>query len=232
MSYRATREASCRDGDFRALQLRLPLRLRWQVTRLRAIRRMRRASPPAGRRQAQVRNTAPTRVRDSSAKVAALEHEKARVEHRAAIAAVRKRMPRRPIPGEPGFTGVPPAGERRFVPDEMVLHVSPTVSAQKLDDAARKLGLTRLASQTVGLTGGTLIHFRAVPGRPVAELVRALEAEKIGIAQPNYVFKLQQDATLSARSKGGDPGAICREQTAPRRGAPACYREQCVGCGH
>jgi subtilisin family serine protease len=151
-------------------------------------------------------NTAPTRVRDSSAKVAALEHEKARVEHRAAIAAVRKRMPRRPIPGEPGFTGVPPAGERRFVPDEMVLHVSPTVSAQKLDDAARKLGLTRLASQTVGLTGGTLIHFRAVPGRPVAELVRALEAEKIGIAQPNYVFKLQQDATLSARSKGGDPG--------------------------
>ena len=30
--------------------------------------------------------------------------------------------------------------------------------------------------------------------RQMADVVRALEAENIGIAQPNYVFRLQQDA--------------------------------------
>lgn len=107
------------------------------------------------------------------------------------------------MPGEPGFTGVPPAGEHRFVPNELVLHVGSTVSPERLQDASRKLGLTRLASQNVDLTGGRLIHFRAAPGRPVADVVRALEAEKIGIAQPNYVFKLQQVASLPSRGKTG-----------------------------
>jgi subtilisin family serine protease len=154
------------------------------------------SAPPAAR---------PERLRDATAKVSPAERERAHVEHRAAIAAVRKRIPQRPMPGQPGFTGVPPAGERRFVPNEIVLHVDPALPPQKLDDAARKLGLTRLASQNVGLTGGTLIHFRAGGGRPVADVVRALEAEKVGIAQPNYVFKLQQIASLPARGKAGDP---------------------------
>ncbi len=144
------------------------------------------------------------RPHQSAPKLSAVEHEKARVEHRAAIAAVRKRVPQHPMPGQPGFTGVPPAGEHRFVPNELVLHVSPAVSAQKLEDTSRRLGLTRLASQNVGLTGGTLVHFRAAPGRPVADVVRALEAEKIGVAQPNYVFKLQQVTSLPPRSKTGE----------------------------
>jgi subtilisin family serine protease len=140
----------------------------------------------------------------NTAKLASIDREKARVDHRAAIAAVRQRVPKRPMPGEPGFTGVPPAGEHRFVPNELVLHVNPTVSAERLGDASRRLGLTRVASQNVGLTGGTLIHFRSAPGRPVADVVRALEAEKIGIAQPNYVFRLQEVASLPARAKPGE----------------------------
>jgi subtilisin family serine protease len=166
--------------------------------------------PPHGARRLAVRPYSstpavarPDRPHDSSAKLTAVDRQKARVEHRAAIAAVRKRVARRPMPGEPGFTGVPPAGEHRFVPNELVLHVGSTVSPERLEDASRKLGLTRLASQNVDLTGGTLIHFRAAPGRPVADVVRALEAEKIGIAQPNYVFKLQQVASLPSRGKTG-----------------------------
>lgn len=166
--------------------------------------------PPHGARRLAVRPYSstpavarPDRPHDSSAKLTAVDRQKARVEHRAAIAAVRKRVPRRPMPGEPGFTGVPPAGEHRFVPNELVLHVGSTVSPERLEDASRKLGLTRLASQNVDLTGGRLIHFRAAPGRPVADVVRALEAEKIGIAQPNYVFKLQQVASLPSRGKTG-----------------------------
>jgi hypothetical protein len=139
-------------------------------------------------------------------KAVAQDHEKRRAEHRTAIAAARSRLPHRPLPGERGFTGVPPAGETRFVSNEMVFHVAPNVSRQAVDNAARKLGLSTIGSHNVALTGGTMFHFRVADGRPVADAVRALEAERIGIAQPNYVFKLQQDATLAARTKSGDPG--------------------------
>jgi subtilisin family serine protease len=36
-------------------------------------------------------------------------------------------------------------------------------------------------------------------------VIRALATENIGVAQPNYVYRLQQDATLAARSAAGDP---------------------------
>jgi subtilisin family serine protease len=112
---------------------------------------------------------------------------------------------RRPMIGERGFTGVPPAGETRFLTNEMVFHVPANVSPQTVDTVARRLGLSTVASQSFNLSGGTLFHFRINDGRPVADVVRALESENIGVAQPNYVFRLQQDATLAARSSGGDP---------------------------
>jgi hypothetical protein len=134
------------------------------------------------------------------------DYAKRRADHRAAIVAARSRLPQRPMPGERGFTGVPPAGETRFVSNEMVFHVPSNVSRQAVDNVARKLGLSTIGSHSVALTGGTMFHFRVADGRPVADAVRALEAEKIGIAQPNYVFKLQQDPALAARTKSGDPG--------------------------
>jgi subtilisin family serine protease len=88
----------------------------------------------------------------------------------------------------------------------MVFHVGPNVSRQAVDEAARKLGLSAVASHSVALTGGTLFRFRVADGRGVADAVRALEAEKLGTAQPNYVFKLQQDPALAARTKSGDLG--------------------------
>jgi len=132
------------------------------------------------------------------------DFEKARAEHRSAILAQKARLPSRPLPGERGFTGVPPPGETRFVGNEMVFHVAPNVSRETVDNAARKLGLSAVESHNVGLTGGTLYHLRIPPGRQVADAVRALEAEKIGTAQPNYVFRAQQDSTLAARSKASD----------------------------
>src|SRR5262249_45214461 len=47
--------------------------------------------------------------------------------HRNAILAVRARLPLRPLPGERGFTGVPPTGETRFVSNEMVLQVGANI---------------------------------------------------------------------------------------------------------
>jgi subtilisin family serine protease len=99
---------------------------------------------------------------------------------------------------------VPPRGETRFVANEMIVHVGAEVSPQALDAAARRLGLTPIGSQNLALSGGRLVHFRIANGQ-VADVVRTLEAEKIGIAQPNYVFRLQQDAHAAAPSPKGDP---------------------------
>jgi hypothetical protein len=111
---------------------------------------------------------------------------------------------RRPLIGQRGFTGVPPAGETRFLTNEMVFHVPANVSPQTVDNAARRLGLSTVASQSFNLSGGTLFRFRITDGRPVADVIRALESQNIGVAQPNYVFRLQQDATPAARSTGGN----------------------------
>src|SRR5262249_5431256 len=116
----------------------------------------------------------------------------------------RNGLPHRPFPGEAGFTGVPPRDETRFVSGEMIIHVGSDVSPQTLEAAARRLGLTQIGSQNLSLSGGRLIHFRIANGQQVADTVQTLEAENIGIAQPNYVFRLQQDAHTAAPPKG-DP---------------------------
>jgi Subtilase family len=117
----------------------------------------------------------------------------------------RNGLPHRPLPGEAGFTGVPPRGETRFVSNEMVVHVGSEVSPQALDAAARRLGLTAIGVQNLTFSGGRLVHFRVSRGE-VADLVRTLETERIGIAQPNYVFELQQDVRVAALPPPkGDP---------------------------
>jgi subtilisin family serine protease len=119
--------------------------------------------------------------------------------------AVRSRLPQHPLPGERGFTGVPPPGERRFISNEMVFHVAPDISRQAVEDVARRLNLSMIGAHNVALTGGTVYRLRLTDGRSVADAVHALEAEKLGVAQPNYVFQLQQDPTLAARTQGGEP---------------------------
>jgi hypothetical protein len=97
----------------------------------------------------------------------------------------------RPFPDEAGFTGIPPQGEIRFVSNEVVFHAPANVSAQAVDAAARRLGLVNVSSQNLTLSGGTLFHFRIDNGRQVSDVVRELEAENIGVGQPNYIYSLQ-----------------------------------------
>ena len=94
-------------------------------------------------------------------------------------------------PGGPGSAGIPPRGETRFVSNEVVFHAPSNVSAQAVDAAARRLGLVAVSSQNLTLSGGTLFRFRIDNGRQVSDVVRALEGENIGVAQPNYLYSLQ-----------------------------------------
>jgi hypothetical protein len=95
-------------------------------------------------------------------------------------------------------SGVPPRNERRFVPNEVMVRLPSTLSEEALDALARRHGLTRLESQRVELTGTTFHRWRIDGGRPVADIIRALEADAgVSAAQPNYRFSLMQTARPS-----------------------------------
>jgi subtilisin family serine protease len=116
-----------------------------------------------------------------------------RVDHRRELLTVRRLLPVRPMFGERGFTAVPPVSETRFVSTEMVFRVGPNVSPQALQAAMQRHGLTAIGSENVGLAGGTVYHFQVAGGRPVADIIRAMEAESIGLPSANFTYQLFQE---------------------------------------
>ena len=90
---------------------------------------------------------------------------------------------------------IPPPGETRFVPDEILLDVAASVTPRALDAMARRLQMTLLETQSFTLTGRTLQRWRIGGNGSVAATLRALS--RYGIvtaAQPNYRYALQQTA--------------------------------------
>ena len=125
----------------------------------------------------------------------AADYRRQLLDHRRLNFLARSRIPLRPYFGERGFTGVPPVGETRYVSHEMVFHVGANVSRQAVDDLMRKHGMSVAGAESMSLTGGTMYQVRVANNQAMADVVRELEAENIGLAQPNYVFHLQRDAT-------------------------------------
>jgi hypothetical protein len=121
-----------------------------------------------------------------------LQRLQLRADHRRELLAVRRLLPLRPLPGERGFTAVPPVNETRLVSTEMVFRVGPNVSPQALQAAMQRHGLTPISSENVGLAGGTIYHFQVAGGQPVGQVIRAMEAENIGIPSANYTYQLFQ----------------------------------------
>jgi hypothetical protein len=92
-------------------------------------------------------------------------------------------------------TGVPPAKEHRYVPDEVLFELRPGVVPQTADAIARRERLQRLASQNLELIGTTLYRYRIKDKRSVPAVVAALQADpSVGAVQPNYLYRLQQGA--------------------------------------
>lgn len=91
--------------------------------------------------------------------------------------------------------GLPPAGERRFVPNEVVIEVTGILSPQAVDALARRHRLTRLESQSFDLTGTTMFRWSIPDGRPVREVIRQLAGDRsVRTVQPNYQYQLQEAA--------------------------------------
>jgi subtilisin family serine protease len=107
--------------------------------------------------------------------------------------------------GGGGGSGVPPSGERRFVPNEIITVFSPSTTPQAIDQIARRYNLTQLESQRFALTGSTVYRWRLGGSRSVADTVGAIEDERgVAAAQPNYVFALQEDAAPKSAETPGD----------------------------
>jgi hypothetical protein len=67
-------------------------------------------------------------------------------------AASAQTRPARPAPLRQGFN-LPPPGETRFVPNEVMLDIPPNVTTQSLDAIAVRHRMTRLETQSFRLTG-------------------------------------------------------------------------------
>jgi filamentous hemagglutinin family protein len=100
---------------------------------------------------------------------------------------------------------IPPPTETRFVKDEVVLQIAGNVTVEQLQAAVGRLGLTLLASENLAITGSTVVRFRIIDGRSPAEIIRALTAiELVAVAQPNYVYTLQQQPSDPVPASRGD----------------------------
>ena len=98
----------------------------------------------------------------------------------------------------------PPAGETRFVPNEVLLDVAAGVSASQLDAIARRLRLTRVDVHPMRLVGRSIHRWRINDGTSVATAIRSLAGEtRIVGAQPNYLFMQEGD---------GDPQPATTEE--------------------
>lgn len=108
--------------------------------------------------------------------------------------------------GNGGGGGVPPQGERRFVPNQVIVEFAANASAQAIGRLTRRYSLTELASQTFPLIGARLSLWRIGGRRSVPRVVGALLNQGIvAAAQPNYIFALDEEANQTAGLAQGDP---------------------------
>jgi hypothetical protein len=112
--------------------------------------------------------------------------------------------------------GLPPAGETRYLPDEVILAFSGNPSEPTIAGLARQLNLLRLEQRRIGLANATVARWRIPDRRSVPAVIRALQARSV-FAQPNYLYELQQDD----RRRSAAPGAAPEQPIVPAAVPPA-----------
>lgn len=108
------------------------------------------------------------------------------------------------IGGVPHVSGLPPPGETRFLPNQLVVQIGPSISPQRLAAVARRLGLRIVGSQSLGLTGTTIVRFAVTGHHSIVSLIQALAHQGI-YSQPNYVFSLAKSGPPAAAHQAGGP---------------------------
>jgi hypothetical protein len=126
---------------------------------------------------------------------------------------------------------IPPAGENRFVSNEVVLEFPGTLDAAAIGDLASRHRLAPIETLRFTLTGSTFFRARITDGRPVRDVLRGLNGEPMlreGVllaGQPNYIYRnLQHDG----RSPKPDVGM---RFSPPAAGTPAPTPAAAVAAG-
>jgi hypothetical protein len=95
-------------------------------------------------------------------------------------------------------SGVPPAGERRFVPNEVIVGLASNISQRELDMLAQRHRLAAIERHDIPLVGTTYYRWRITDGANISDVIRALEIDGlVRHAQPNYRFTLAQAPVAS-----------------------------------
>jgi hypothetical protein len=101
--------------------------------------------------------------------------------------------------------GVPPAGERRYVPDQVVIEVVGNLSDQRFNALLNRLHLTSVETRRIPLINTTFHLVRITDGGSVTAKIRALNAAGFTRSQPNYLFGLVQASAATAAAEAPDP---------------------------
>jgi subtilisin family serine protease len=96
---------------------------------------------------------------------------------------------------------LPPVGETRFVPNEVIVDAS-VLSVQTLNTIAANLNMTPIEDTTIALTGRRLYRWRIDGGGSVPDMIRAVcNSDRFLGAQPNYLYALAQAEQEQANSE-------------------------------
>jgi hypothetical protein len=113
-------------------------------------------------------------------------------------------------PGQPQFTppplpqrigpdgsmvvsGIPPIGETRFQPSQLVMQANLDFASEELERLLRRLGITVLATDTLTNLGKRLVRLQLPRGMTVRQALQRLEANRfVPEVAPVYVFRLTQ----------------------------------------
>jgi hypothetical protein len=146
---------------------------------------------------------------------------------------------------ERGSVRHPPAHERRYVANEVLIQVARDVPVRTVDALARRLRLERIASHRS--TEVATLRWRIPDRRSVPAVIRSLAAQRIVLAaQPNYFYGPQREARAAAEcppaavsAAPADFGPISLAQVRlppatasdPRFGAEPADRDRIGGAG-
>lgn len=101
---------------------------------------------------------------------------------------------------------VPPAGEQRFVQNEVLTDMAGDASRATVNGIARRHRLTLVETVSLRQVRRTFHRWRIDDGRSVAAVIRGLEADRlVGRAQPNFLFTIVQESGRPVGPAQGDP---------------------------
>lgn len=108
-------------------------------------------------------------------------------------------------PGKSGRTAKG-GGKPPYIPNEVLILFTGNPTDESINQTARRYALTRLETQDLPLIGASLVRFRVAKGKTVPVTVNGIETGgDIQLAQPNFRFRLQQQARAPQVASGANP---------------------------